>query len=143
MIHSARPTVLPVANIVFALFCFARFWKVGTDGRTDNMCKNNDPYRPWLWVGRVDQFTRHSRMCGWYFMMVYIFSLYFLFCSHFLEISAGKTFWIYKVQNIWGHFCDINVFFLWYLHSNIVQLFLPSSYLKKSIVLCTYIINFQ
>ena len=34
MIHSARPIVSPVANIVFALFCFARFWKVGTDGRT-------------------------------------------------------------------------------------------------------------
>ena len=33
MIHSARPTLSPVANIVFALFCFARFWKVGTDGR--------------------------------------------------------------------------------------------------------------
>ena len=33
MIHSARPTVSPVANIVFALFCFARFWKVGLDRR--------------------------------------------------------------------------------------------------------------
>ena len=55
MIHLARPTVSPVANIVFALFCFARFWEVGTDGRTDNICKNNDPYRPWLWVGHVDQ----------------------------------------------------------------------------------------
>ena len=52
MIHSARPTV---ANIVFALFCFARFWNVETDMRTDDMCKNNDPYWPWLWVGRVDQ----------------------------------------------------------------------------------------
>ena len=55
MIHSARPTVSPVANIVFALFCFARFWKVGTDRRTVDMCKNNYHYRPWLWVGRVDQ----------------------------------------------------------------------------------------
>ena len=35
VIHSARPTVLPVMNIVFTwnLFCFARFWKVGTDGQ--------------------------------------------------------------------------------------------------------------
>ena len=33
MIHSARPTVSPVVNFVFALFCFARFWKVETDGR--------------------------------------------------------------------------------------------------------------
>ena len=36
----------------FLLFCFANFEKWG---RTDNMCKNKDPYRPWLWVGRVDQ----------------------------------------------------------------------------------------
>ena len=34
LIHSARPTVPPVANIVFTLFCFARFWKVGTNERT-------------------------------------------------------------------------------------------------------------
>ena len=54
MIHSARPTVSPVVSIVFAsnLFCFARFWKVGTD----NMYENNYHYRPWLWVGRVDQY---------------------------------------------------------------------------------------
>ena len=25
------------------------------DGRTDNMRENNYPYRPGLWVGRVDQ----------------------------------------------------------------------------------------
>ena len=57
MIHSARRTASPVANIVFALnsLCFARFWKVGMDGWTEDMCENNDPYRPWLWVGRVDQ----------------------------------------------------------------------------------------
>ena len=36
MIHSARSTVLPVVNNVFAwnLFRSARFWKLGTDGRT-------------------------------------------------------------------------------------------------------------
>ena len=33
MIRSARPTVSPLENIVFALFCFASFLKVGTDGR--------------------------------------------------------------------------------------------------------------
>ena len=35
MIHLARPTISLVVNIVFAwyLFCFARFWKVGTDGQ--------------------------------------------------------------------------------------------------------------
>ena len=47
--------------IHFVLSCFARFWKVGTDGRMD-MCENNDPYRPWLWVGRVDQ--KISRVTG-------------------------------------------------------------------------------
>ena len=41
MIRSAMPTVSPVANIVFALNLFL-FWKVGTDGRTDDMCKSND-----------------------------------------------------------------------------------------------------
>ena len=27
-----------------------------TDGRTDNTFENNEYYRPWLWVGQVDQF---------------------------------------------------------------------------------------
>ena len=55
-IHSARPTVSPVTNIVFAWnFCFARFWKMGTDERKDHMCENCNNYRPWLWVGLVDQ----------------------------------------------------------------------------------------
>ena len=34
MIHSARPTVTTLANIVFCLSCFARFYIVGTDGGT-------------------------------------------------------------------------------------------------------------
>ena len=52
MIHSARLTVSLVFNIVFAwnLFCFGRFWKVATDWWTDNMCKNNYHYQPWLWI---------------------------------------------------------------------------------------------
>ena len=64
MIHSARPTVLPVVNIVFDwdLFCFE--YVVGTDWRTeewtDDMCKNNDHFMSWLWVGRVDQQENHS-----------------------------------------------------------------------------------
>ena len=53
MIHSARPIVTPVANIVFCCFVFLDM-KSG-DGRTDNMWENNYPYQPWLWVGRVDQ----------------------------------------------------------------------------------------
>ena len=57
MIPSARPPVPPEVIIIFTRrFCFAIFWKVGTDGRTDgNLCENNDHYRPGLWVGRVDQ----------------------------------------------------------------------------------------
>ena len=50
-----EPPVSPVVNIVLTskkfLFCFARLWKVGTD----NLCENNDNYRPWLWVSQVDQ----------------------------------------------------------------------------------------
>ena len=35
MIHSSKPTVSPVAKIVFFLFCLVRFEKWGrTDGRT-------------------------------------------------------------------------------------------------------------
>ena len=43
MIHSARPTVSPVANIVVCCFVVLDF-KSG-NGRTDDMCENNDPYR--------------------------------------------------------------------------------------------------
>ena len=42
MIHSARPTVAPIANIVFCCFVFLDM--KSTDGRMDNMCENNDPY---------------------------------------------------------------------------------------------------
>ena len=52
MIHSARPTVSTVENIVVGLNLFC-LWKVGTDGRH---VQKNDHYRPWLWVGLVDQY---------------------------------------------------------------------------------------
>ena len=59
MIYLARPTVLSVANIVFTwkLFCFEKWGRtyVRTYVRKDDMCENNDHFRPWLWVGRVDQ----------------------------------------------------------------------------------------
>ena len=56
MFHSARPAVSSVANIVFAwnLLCFEKT-DGRKDGRRDDMCKNNDHYRSWLWVGLVDQ----------------------------------------------------------------------------------------
>ena len=38
MIHSARPMVMPVANIVFCCFVFLDL-KSG-EGRTDNMCEH-------------------------------------------------------------------------------------------------------
>ena len=59
MIHSARPIVPPVATTILTwkLFCFARFWKVGTYGRADNKSKNSDHYRLWLWVGLVDNLS--------------------------------------------------------------------------------------
>ena len=55
MIHSARPTVSGVANIVFTwnLFCLEKWGR--TDLQTDDMCENNDHYRPWVRVGLVDQ----------------------------------------------------------------------------------------
>ena len=46
-----RPIVTPVANIVF--YCLVFLDLKSGDGRTDNMWENNDPYRPWLWVGSI------------------------------------------------------------------------------------------
>ena len=52
---STRPDLQSCQWRTLFLISFARFEKWGwTDGRTD-MCKNNDHYWPWLWVGRVDQ----------------------------------------------------------------------------------------
>ena len=46
MIHLARPTVSPVAHIVFTLlFCFHFVVLKSGDGRTDNTCENNNDYR--------------------------------------------------------------------------------------------------
>ena len=59
MIHSARPTILPVANIVLY---FDRLWNVG-DGRTDDMCENNDTQRQWQWVVLLDQQVLSMKKC--------------------------------------------------------------------------------
>ena len=48
MIHSAR---LKVANISFDI-CFVLN---SGDERTNEMYENNNYYRPWLWIGLVDQ----------------------------------------------------------------------------------------
>ena len=34
----------------FVWFASFKKWR-----RSDDTCENNDPYRPWLWVGRLDQ----------------------------------------------------------------------------------------
>ena len=60
MIHSAKPIVTPVGNIFCC--CFVLLDLKSGDGRTDNMCENNDSYRPELWVGQVDQFSFSSNM---------------------------------------------------------------------------------
>ena len=43
----------------FLLLCVASFWKVGTYGR------HPYPYRPWVWVGRVDQKMSFSFRISW------------------------------------------------------------------------------
>ena len=41
------------SSLWFALLDFEKW------GRTD-VCANNCPYRPWLWVGRVDQYLIYA-----------------------------------------------------------------------------------
>ena len=41
------------SHFKFVLFC--EILK-NVDGRTDPTCENSDHYRPWLWVGLVDQY---------------------------------------------------------------------------------------
>ena len=60
MIHSPRLTVSPVVNIVSIEICivllnFEKYLKMGTDGRTDNMCETIITTSRGYMVGRVDQ----------------------------------------------------------------------------------------
>ena len=67
------------------LFCFEKWQR--TDGRTEDMCKNNDHYRPWLWVGLVDQLMmRHLKN----YIGLSSFSLNFSLENAFIS-------WIFKV----------------------------------------------
>ena len=52
MIHSARPTVPPVAIIIFKRLLFCNVLKSMYGQK--HVCENND--QPGLWVGRVDQY---------------------------------------------------------------------------------------
>ena len=48
-------------NLVSSDHCFHLNSVIEKWGRTDDMCENSDPYQPWLWVGRVDQFCGSFR----------------------------------------------------------------------------------
>ena len=58
MIHSARSTVPPssdhYSHLKVVLICEI-LKVVPTTCETDDMRENSDHYRPWLWVGLVDQ----------------------------------------------------------------------------------------
>ena len=44
----------PIFNFQSFLLDFEKWaW---TDGSTDTTCENSNYYRPWLWVGLVDQY---------------------------------------------------------------------------------------
>ena len=65
MIHSARPTVPPVAIAIFTWKFVLRYFKSGdgrTDWRIDSTCENSDHYRPRRWVGLVDQYRKDERL---------------------------------------------------------------------------------
>ena len=98
MIHSARATVSPVANIVF-LLKFVLLWKVVTDGRTNDMCKNNDHNQLWLWVGLVDQKVlffqiNWDRLGGLCCAVQQIFKKFLSKCQNSLLLQASL--FIYK-----------------------------------------------
>ena len=59
---------------------FARFWNVRMDGRTDNT--NGDRYRPWLWVGLVDQFII-KLICNFNNFVLYFTQ----FCEQIVSLS--------------------------------------------------------
>ena len=46
--HYSRSKVLFFCEIL-------KSWDGRTDGQTDTTCENSDHYRPWLWVGLMDQ----------------------------------------------------------------------------------------
>ena len=103
MIHSARPTVSPVANIVCA-WNFVLFWKVGTDERTNGRhVHNNDHYRPWLWVGLLDRF---------------LYFIFFDMCT--CTISNRDTgHWIMK----FSLYCTYGIYFIFGCLNTVLKLF--------------------
>ena len=45
-------------SLCLVLLDFEKWWRM-------NMCENNEPYRPWLWVGRVDQLYEVQLLHVW------------------------------------------------------------------------------
>ena len=99
MIPLVRPIVRPVAItiVTWTLFCFARFWKVGTD----DTCENYDHSRPWLWVIRVDQYAQnHVRR-----LIIQTKHYILLFCWE-VPCKHGwiclRAYFSIKRQTLWG-----------------------------------------
>ena len=92
MISSAIPIVSPVAAITiyiftWYMFCFVIFWKIGI------VRKNSDHYRPWLWVGRVDQkLTAFGSLRLW--------DRSTLFPTFGDALAAAESLWIIKRSSI-------------------------------------------
>ena len=83
MIHSARPTVPPVAitMLTWKLFCFVR---------TDT-CENIDHYRPWLGAGLVDQYIGRCK----------VESRTFCYKTAKRSLSFSEAFTKIKFSDIW------------------------------------------
>ena len=60
MILSARPTVPPIAIIIFKRSLFCDILKIEDWRAYENMWENNDHYWPEVWFGRVDQLITYS-----------------------------------------------------------------------------------
>ena len=61
---------------------FAWFWSFGTDGRTDNLCKNSDRYRPELQLAVWIKNARQEIFRQWIWKFVFEFSLILLFSQN-------------------------------------------------------------
>ena len=87
MIHSARPTVPPVAKIIFTWKLFCEILKSG-NGRTDDMFEDGDHYRP-SWINK--------KLVGCLRKVNWPSRSNFLTYSVLTGISGGK-----KLKNIFG-----------------------------------------
>ena len=77
---------------LFSVFVDLKSGDVRTYGRTDNMCENNYPYRPWLWVGRVDQQDRSHQWSHQSHQLWSLFSLKFCFVLRDSKILSKQIY---------------------------------------------------